>query len=216
MQHVEDIKAAFKSDTFQTWIKSAITHVPELKHEGIVCTALAAALNQKKKVARREHRQSSSKGHRRFDIFLDGTTSLEAKYHLDFDIASIQKAQLKLTELRRKFAVLNKYGSWSAGEAVLFELARLDSSYFLWSVCCRGLAPPDGTCMRGASINWINRLNGEDALNPNMYVRNEIQKFITWTSENFRGIEGITLETVAAEGTMLLSTLFVRRENSDA
>ncbi|WP_156373570.1 hypothetical protein [Pseudorhodoferax sp. Leaf267] len=110
-------------------IKQALDWVPELKHEGLICTYLSASLRQQGVDSTRE----VTVKHRRYDIKVNGQ-HVEAKYHVEGDLHEVIESFAPSTNFS-----YNSKGWNSASKAVHDELRRGDSSWFLWLIAVRDL-----------------------------------------------------------------------------
>lgn len=115
---------SFKDPTFLAAVQDVLEWVPELKHEGLVCTHLSSALPKKGVRSRRE----VSLHPRRFDMQIEGV-NLEAKYHHDGDLHEVRDS------FRNGYVYDPKHYN-SATKAIHQELNR-GPSWFLWMVCVR-------------------------------------------------------------------------------
>lgn len=211
MPHTTTIEAAFRDPLMQQILGTAIERVPEIKHEGLMCTALAAILHSTSSSARREVKQTNTRRGRRVDISFDADgMPLEAKYHLDFDLSSVAAAAAHYSQVKAEVQRRGRYGSWNSGEAVVYELCRVKQSYFLWSVCSRGSNPVAGSCMELQSRRWLAQLPGSHQNNLHTYVQAEINRLSVSLADQ-EGLAATFLRPIRQGHSVVFSTLFSRQ-----
>ncbi|MEL4181676.1 hypothetical protein [Roseateles sp. PN1] len=209
MPHTLAIQQAFQHPLLQQIVGNAIELVPEIKHEGLVCTALAASLRGTQSEARRELKKSSR---RKVDIyFTQDHTELEAKYHLDFDLPKVSNAVDNFSQVKKKVQRLGRAGSWNAGEAVIFELSRLGSGYFLWSICSRGTDAPNRICMETQRTKWLNGLAVNHQNDVHGHVQAELARLAGLIAQEME-LTVTPLSEIRQGHSVLFSTLFRRAQ----
>lgn len=121
------LSEGYREATFIATVVDALDWVPELKHEGLVCTHLSSALRKRGVASMRE----VTVGRRRYDIKIEDCF-VEAKYHFEGDLHDV------LTSFRPESNyVYNPKGWNSAPKSIHDELNRGEPSWFLWMVCVR-------------------------------------------------------------------------------
>ena len=123
------LENVYSDVVFQVAVKSLLDWVPDLKHEGNVCSLAAASLRRQRFDPRREYSENG----RRYDLKI-GQHAIEAKYHFEGDLYPV------LASVQRGSTYNYNPKGWnSAPKAIHDELNRRAPSVFLWLVCVRSL-----------------------------------------------------------------------------
>ncbi len=138
----QQIARVFASARFQDRVKEYLVGAPELKHESIVMTQLRIGLGLEGRTCRREV-PDRTRGFRH-DLHVAPDTFIEAKYHYEGDLASIDRALRKAaTDIQFRAKVLRPETRKTAARDLITQATRQNGAHWLlWMVLVRPLSEP--------------------------------------------------------------------------
>jgi hypothetical protein len=196
------IPSGFNCPVFVAALKDALDWVPELKHEGLVCTHLSSAL---RKLGHQSVREVTV-APRRYDMQV-GSDFLEAKYHFEGDLIDV------LASLQPGSNYIYKPNGWnSAPKSIHDELNRAAPSWFLWMICVRDPHSTEGYIypkLRGKFASRSGSTNFQTAIDKTEDIlRNQIGPAFNLKLKHPTTTTYFALPTIKGNHSALVSELF--------